>query len=151
METIIAACKHSGEFNQLLKSPVISSSQKIKMLRQIFSQSVTAATMNLLELVSNNKREIFLESIARNVLDLIRKEKNIKTAVVTTASKLDQGTLQLITLILEKELQASVELSQKVDQKIIGGLILSIDNKQFDASLLTRLKKIRHKLIQTSL
>src|SRR5690606_1509514 len=79
MEIISAACKQSDEFNQLLKSPVIPTSQKIKMFRQIFSQSLTAPTMNLLELISNNKREIFLESIARNVLDLIRKEKNIKT------------------------------------------------------------------------
>jgi F-type H+-transporting ATPase subunit delta len=151
MELLSAACKQSAEFNQLLDSPVIPASQKISLFRKIFSQSVTEITMNLLELLSKNKREIFLESICRNVLALIRKEKNIKTAVLTTARKLDQENLQRIIKILEKELGASVELTEKVNQKIIGGLILSIDDKQYDASVSTQMKKIRQKLIQTSL
>jgi F-type H+-transporting ATPase subunit delta len=151
MEVISAACKQSVEFNQLLSSPVIPASKKVKLLRQIFSQSVTAVTMNLLELLSKNKRETFLESICRNVLAMIRKEKNIKTAVVTTARELDQENIGQIIKILEKELGASVELTERVNQKIIGGLILSIDDKQYDASVATRIKKIRQKLIQTSL
>jgi F-type H+-transporting ATPase subunit delta len=151
MELISAACKQSKEFNQLLSSPVIPASKKVSLLRQIFSQSVTTVTMNLLELLSKNKREIFLESICRNVLAMIRKEMNIKTAVLTTARKLDQENIGQIIKILEKELGASVELTERVNQKIIGGLILSIDDKQYDASVATRIKKIRQKLIQTSL
>jgi F-type H+-transporting ATPase subunit delta len=151
MEIISAACKQSVEFNYLLKSPVIQTSEKIRILRQIFSQSVTEASMNLLELVTKNKREIFLESICRNVLAMIRKEKNIKTAVITTSRELNQETMQLIIKILEKELGSLVELTERVNQKIIGGLILSIDDKQYDASVATRLKQIRQQLIQTSL
>jgi len=151
MELISEACKQSKEFNQLLSSPVIQVSKKISLFRQIFSHSVIAVTMNLLELLAKNKREIFLESICRNVLAMIRKEKNIKTAVITTAKELDQENLRQIIKILEKELGAEVELTEKVNQKIIGGLILSIDDKQYDASVATRIKKIRQELIQTSL
>ena len=50
-----------------------------------------------------------------------------------------------------KELNATIELSCKIDPEIIGGLILRIDDKQFDSSVDTKLKKIKQHLLETEL
>jgi F-type H+-transporting ATPase subunit delta len=50
---------------------------------------------------------------------------------------------------LGKELNAKIELEGKVNPEIIGGLILRVDDKQFDSSVNTKLKKIKQHLLET--
>jgi F-type H+-transporting ATPase subunit delta len=84
-------------------------------------------------------------------LTLIRKEKNIKTAVITTAQTIDEKLLQKANKILEEELETKVELSAKVNSELIGGMILRIDDKQYDASILTQLNKLKQELLKAQL
>ena len=49
---------------------------------------------------------------------------------------------------MEKELNSKIELSGKVDPEIIGGLIFRIEDKQYDASVTTQLKKIKQQLLE---
>jgi F-type H+-transporting ATPase subunit delta len=149
MDLIADVCNHSVEFNLLLKSPVVATSKKISIIRQIFKGKIHEITMNFLELVTRKKREIYIPSMSRNTLALIRKEKNIKTAVLTTAKPLDEKLLQKAKKIFEDELKTEVELSARESPHIIGGLILRIDDKQYDASIATQLKKIKQEMMKS--
>ncbi len=144
---ISAVCSQSDDFNILLKDPVIHPSEKIRLIGLIFKKKVHKTTLDFLTLVTRNKRETYIPSISRYIQTLIRKEKNIKTVVISTAQELDENLLQKIQKILEKELKATVELSQKVNPEIIGGLILRIDNQQYDASVSTQLEKLKKTLL----
>jgi len=149
-ELISAICSRSEDFNILLNDPVILPSEKIRMMGLIFEKKVHKTTLDFLTLVTRNKRETYLPSISRYIQTLIRKEKNIKTAVITTAQELDENLLQKTQKILEKELKATVELSQRVNPEIIGGLILRIDDQQYDASVHTQLRKLKKSLLNHS-
>ena len=59
--------------------------------------------------------------------------------------------LKKATEILEKELGAKIELSAKVNPELIGGMILRVDDKQYDASVLTQLKKLKQKMLKAQL
>lgn len=52
---------------------------------------------------------------------------------------------------MEKELAAKIELSTQVNPDIIGGMILRLDDKQYDASIATQLKKVKQTLLETEL
>jgi F-type H+-transporting ATPase subunit delta len=149
MDLIASVCNHSVEFNLLLKSPVVTTSQKISIIRQIFKGKIHEITMNFLVLVTNKKREIYIPSMCRNTLALIRKEKNIKTAVLTTAKPVEEKLLQKAKKIFEDELKTEVELSARESPHIIGGLILRIDDKQYDASVATQLKKLKQEMMKS--
>jgi F-type H+-transporting ATPase subunit delta len=69
--------------------------------------------------------------------------------VLTTAIQIDQSVIEEVETLLEKELDGKVELTEKVNPDIIGGLILRIDDKQLDASVSTQLKKIKQQLLKT--
>jgi F-type H+-transporting ATPase subunit delta len=84
-------------------------------------------------------------------LDLTRKDQNIKSAVLTTAAEIDAGTIKKVETLLGKELAATVELSTSVNPDILGGLVLRLDDKQYDASVATQLKKIKQSLLETEL
>jgi F-type H+-transporting ATPase subunit delta len=70
---------------------------------------------------------------------------------LTSAQPLNDSLVIQVQKILETEFNAKVELSQKVDQKLIGGFVLRVEDQQYDASLSTQLKKIREQLLHTEL
>ena len=107
--------------------------------------------LHLLLLIVHNKREVYIPGICRNFLGLIRKDQNIKSAVLITASEMSGSTIKKVGTLLEKELKAKVELSSKVDNEIIGGLVIRLDDTQYDASVATQIKKIKQKLLESEL
>ena len=148
---ITSVCTTSSDFNLLLESPVIKTSQKSEVLKRIFEGKVHALSLNFLLLITENKRENYLPGIFRNLEDLYRHEEGIQSAVLTSAQPLNEALVLQVKAILEKEFNARVELSQKVDAKLIGGFVLRVEDQQYDASLSTQLKKIREQLLHTEL
>ncbi len=147
VQKVIEVCSWSREFILLLESPVITSSKKEELISEIFNKEINPLTLNFLLLITRNKREDQIPGICRNFLDLTRKEQNIRSALLITASGLPPGITDKIKIQIEKELNAKVELSSKVDPEIIGGMILRIDDKQYDSSVSTQLRKIKHQLL----
>lgn len=149
IETVFEVCNNSPEFVYLLNSPVIKSSKKADLMQSIFKTVVNELTLDFLKLIAHNKRETEIPGICRNFLELTRKEQNIKTATLTTAGEIDAAISQKIKAIIEKELDTTVELSTKVNPGIIGGMILRVEDKQYDASVATQLKKIKQQLLNS--
>jgi len=148
---ITSVCTTSSDFILMLESPVVKTSQKIEALKRIFEGKVNALSLNFLLLIAENKRENYLQGIFRNLEGLYRNEEGIKSAVLTSAQPLSEALVLQVQNVLETEFNAKVELSQKVDAKLIGGFVLRVDDKQYDASLSTQLKKIKEQLLHTEL
>ena len=148
---IAAVCATSTDFNLLLESPVVKTSQKIKTFKNIFEGKVNILSIKFLVLIAENKRERYIPGIFRNLEDLYRQEEGIKTAALTSALPLDNSIILQVKQILEKEFKSKVELSQKVNEELIGGFVLRVGDQQYDASIVTQLKKIKEQLLQTEL
>lgn len=151
MELISSVSRESKDFILLLESPVVKTSKKTEILRMIFKDKINQLSMDFLELIIRNKRDVHIPDICRHFLTLTRKDQNIQTAVITTATALNPETKVKIALLLEKELKVSIELTEKVNPSIIGGLILRLDDKQYDASVATQLKRIKQRLLETEI
>lgn len=151
IEKIFNVCNHSADFILLLESPVVSTSKKTELITEIFKVEINTLTLNFLLLITNNKREVYIPGICRNFLALTREDQNMKSAVLVTASEINTKTIEKIRTLMEKELDAKVELSNQVSPEIIGGLILRIDDRQYDASVTTQLRKIKQDLLESEL
>ncbi|MFA5534060.1 MAG: ATP synthase F1 subunit delta [Mariniphaga sp.] len=142
---------NSPEFNWLLKNPVIRTSEKIRLMGIIFEGKTNELTQNFLTLVTRNKREVYIPTIFRNIQSLIRQEKNIKAVTITTAQPLDKEIFEKAEKILTSEFGTEVELTGRVNRNILGGMVLRVDDKQYDNSLITRLKKMKQELLKANL
>jgi F-type H+-transporting ATPase subunit delta len=148
---IASVCETSSDFILMLDSPVVKTSQKVEALKRIFTGKVNDLSLNFLLLITENKRENYIPGIFRNLEDLYRREEGIRSAVLTSALPLSESLVLQVRKILETEFEAKVELSQKVDNRLLGGFVIRVDDKQYDASLSTQLKKIREQLLHTEL
>ena len=151
ISVVFSVLQSSTDFNFLLESPVVPTSQKIKTIRLIFQGNIDETTLRFLELIVENKREQHIPGICRNFLDLIRREQGVKTALVTSAGPLSGETVAQLKTLLEKNYKAKVEMSEKVNEELLGGFVLRIDDQQYDASIATQLKKVKETLMKTEL
>lgn len=151
IQGIFDICNHSADFVHLLESPVVTTTKKSDLITKIFKSQINPLTLNFLLLIIDNKREVHIPGICRNFLDLTRKDQNIKSAVMITATEINALTVEKIREIISKELNATIELACQVEPGIIGGLILRIDDKQYDSSVNTQLRKIKQTLLETEI
>ena len=151
IELVFSVCTESADFILLLESPIVKTSKKAQLISSIFKGKVNELTLSFLMLITENKREIHIPGICRNFLELTRKDQNIKSALLTTASEIDSKSIKKIEQLLGKELNATIELSTNIKPEIIGGLIVRLDDKQYDASIATQLNKIKQKLLESEL
>ena len=151
IELVFNVCNESVDFILLLESPIVKTSKKAELISSIFKGKINELTLNFLLLIAKNKREVHIPGICRNFLGLTRKDQNIKSALLTTASEVNSESIKKIEKLLGKELNATIELSANVNPDIVGGLILRLEDKQYDASVATQLKKIKQKLLESEL
>ncbi|WP_066630201.1 ATP synthase F1 subunit delta [Labilibacter marinus] len=147
MNMLYQYCSDTKEFKELLSSPVITPAKKKKALKTVFDKHVNQLTINFLAIMVDNKREALLDDIARNYIDFYKKEKDLKTVTLFTASQLNEDYLEKIKDLLQVELAAKIEMNVRVRDNLIGGFVLMVDGKMMDASVANKLKEIKKKLL----
>lgn len=132
---------------ELLASPVVKSKEKRIFLDKVFKDQFNQLTMDFLYLLLKNNREIFLMEMCLNFQGLYGKLTGTKSAQLITAVELDGSQLQKFNELILKQFGSKAEVLTKVDEKLLGGFILKIDDHQLDASVSTQLKKMRRELV----
>ena len=98
---------------------------------------------NFITLVIRNKRTPYLSRILHAYSDLYRKEHGITKARIVSAVE-DPGLEDKLKTLLKLYGYTKVDFESEVDPGLIGGFVLSIDDKRLDASIARELAQIRH-------
>jgi F-type H+-transporting ATPase subunit delta len=147
IELILQLYEENEEIKILLEHPVVKASKKIKLLNEIFKDKINAYSLSLLQLIVKNKRENHLKNICKDFIEIYRKHKGIKTAVLTTAFELTRTHQTKIKKTIEKTFNSIVELNTKVDKELIGGMIIQVDDKQLDLSVARQIQQLRNQFL----
>jgi len=136
---------------QLIDSPVCKPSDKEKAFDAIFKGKVDAVTLNFLKMVVSNKREKHIPAICRNFASRYYKHSNIRQAHIVTATAIDDAMKEKMKTAIAKMFNSDIELTTAEDESLIGGFIMRIDDRQIDASVSSKLKKIKNKLSESTI
>ena len=150
MELLTETCQVT-EFQYLLAQPSLQASQKCSMVESLLKSHLTGISLSLVELVIRNKREIYLPGIARNYKELYRKAKGIRSATLVTAYPVGDEEVEKIRTLIQDTFKEKVELAKTIDEEIIGGFVLTIEDMQYDASVARNLRKMKNQLMKTSI
>ena len=146
-DLVYRLCRESVDFGQLLNNPIIKASQKKSIIREILHPHIEEFSLRFFLLIVENNREADIPGICRNLMDRIRTGHGIIPATVTTAEVLKVETVNQIRQNLEKETGKRIELTTLVDSALLGGMILRIEDKQYDGSISNQLKKIKSAIL----
>jgi len=143
MQVLQQICKGNRDFITLLRSPVIKSDIKRKIVEAVTTGKITQLTTAFNSLLIKKGRESNLPEIITAFISQYKEHKNIHTAKLTTAVAVSNPVRQAI---IEQVKKASgfenIELDEKVDEDIIGGFVLQVGDKLVDASIAYELKTI---------
>jgi F-type H+-transporting ATPase subunit delta len=142
MKSIIASVNSSADLKDFLSSPIITSEVKMNVLSEVFG-SVEEDTKSLFRLLQENKRFEILEAIAAQFNVQFDDMNGVEVANVTTAFPI---TADLEAKILAKATSMStkkITIQNTIDPSIIGGFILRIGDKQYNASVSNRLQELK--------
>lgn len=142
--------KNSSDISVLYNNPTIKTLEKIKITRSIFDGKIDKLLLQTIILVIENKREIYLEGIFRNFIDLYKAEKGIVTVDLVTSSEINDDLKAKISEIVQKSQKTKIELQQTVNKDLIGGFVLTVDGKQYDASVSSKLNSIKQNLLNAT-
>jgi F-type H+-transporting ATPase subunit delta len=125
-----------------LFSPYLSSADKKEGLGRAISGAEPELT-NFLELLVEKHRMPEVFRIRRELDELWKRENRRLDVTVTSAVELDRAVVEKIGQEVERQTGEAVELSSRVDDGILGGIVLQVGNMVLDASIRNRLEKLR--------
>ncbi len=142
MKLIATTIAENEELGQVLKSAVVKSDVKKAALTEIF-KNINGISSELFNVLMSNKRIDILGDVASKYNVLFDELKGKEVAQVTTAIPMTND-LEIKVLAKIKELtNKAVELENIVDENILGGFILRIGDKQYNASVSNKLNKLK--------
>ena len=152
MQTLSSICKLSHDFVVMLRSPVISGDKKLSVMNLVLKgYEVSELTHAFINLLVAKGRELNLPEIADAFLGQYNVLKNIRTVKLTTAAPMSDAVKKNLAAKIAAYMPTdTMDLKTEVDEQLIGGFVLEVEDKLYDASVRRSLNDIRAKVIDTS-
>jgi F-type H+-transporting ATPase subunit delta len=143
------ALESNRELQVFFFSPYFSSAEKREGIQGAIS-GAEPELINFLELLVEKHRMPVLFRIRRRFEELWAEENRRIDVTVTSAVDLDSSVVERIGAEIEKQTGQQVELTSRVDDAILGGIVLQVGNMVLDASIRNRLEKLRKTVAQAT-
>lgn len=146
LNTIVRLLEANAEFREFLMSPTNGREEKIGFVERVFSDRVTALTLQALRLVLTKRRETTLFAITAAYVELRRQHDGIVYATVTSAEALTDGHKNAIVHKLADHLGKQIEPNFVVDPSVVGGVKVAYDDFVLDGTVKGAFARLRDKL-----
>ncbi|MDX6602248.1 MAG: F-type H+-transporting ATPase subunit delta [Solirubrobacterales bacterium] len=145
----VDALEANRELQVFFFSPYFSSAEKVEGLKRAVSGADTEL-LNFLELLIEKQRMPEIFRIRRQLDELWKHENRRIDVTVTSAVTLEPAVVEKVGEEIERQTGQKVDLSSRVDAEILGGIVLQVGNKVLDASIRSRLEKLRKSVAQAA-
>lgn len=140
------------ELFQALTSPVLSVGQQLELCRSVLAadRHLDKLAGNLLQVLVSGARLALLPAVEEGYRELVDREQGRVRAQLTTAVKLSSGAEAELAKRLSERLKLEVRFEARVDPELLGGAVVRVGDRVFDASLRTKLDQLRQDLLSES-
>ena len=144
LATLQAMLEGSDDLTRLIRSPVISRDDQSKGMAAVLeSAEASGLTKNFVGLVASNRRLFALPGMIKAFQALLADRRGETTAEVVSAKELSDKQLEALAESLKKATGSNVSIDAKVDEGVLGGLIVKVGSLMVDSSLRTKLTQLR--------
>ena len=141
----------STAFRAVIADPGVSEAVRQNLLNKTFGGGrLSPVMMNFLGLLNNKSRMNLLPEVIETYQDLLEEQLGNIEVDVTTAHRLTPEQLETVRERVSAALKRNAVVHQYVDDSIIGGLVLRVQDKLIDASVRHQLETMRRQLLQAT-
>lgn len=143
IQALGSLCKSNRDFLLMLKSPILKTDKKQKIMNAVFKDSVSEITLGFLRIITSKRREWLVPDIALSFIGIYKDYKGILTTYVKTAMPITDEIRSEVLEVMSKQTKGSIELVEEVKEELIGGFVLQWKDMQYDASILSQINKMK--------
>lgn len=151
LEEIVRLSESDERLEGFLNSRIIPVKQKRDTIDKIFGGRASDLLVRFLKVVNDKERLAHLPEISRALTHLHWEASGKIEVELTTATEIEGEELERMTARIRDALGSDPVLTLKTDARMIGGMRLRVGDQLIDASLATRLAKIRESLSQSGM
>jgi F-type H+-transporting ATPase subunit delta len=144
-----AALEQVPELRAVLENPQIDHRVKVQTLEDILG-GADELVLNFVRLVAEKGRVGELDEMVREFEALVAQEQRRLTVELTTAVELSDDEAAALVQQIEQKAGRTVEATRSVDPALIGGVVIQAGSLRLDASVKTRLERLRRELVKGS-
>jgi len=144
LKALGALLNESEDLAAMVKSPLVSADDQMAAMSAILKQAgASALTTNFVGLVAKNRRLFALGDMVKAYGALLAAHKGEVEADVTTAAALDDKQMARLKDTIKDVIGKDVAVNTRVDQSLLGGMIVKIGSRMIDTSLKTKLQSLK--------
>lgn len=130
----------------LLSSAFIDFNDKEEIINNIYRGNDNV--LNFMKIIVRNRRANVMIKIFNEFIKKCNETLNIKDGYVYSVRKLTEEEIEKIEDGISEKLASRVELENIIDEKLIGGVKVLVEDKIFDGSIKTKIEKLKESLIK---
>ena len=146
MEQFIAVLRKNKELQAVLKNPIIKQDKKRNILSSLFGSIIHPSIAAFFNIMVRKGRAGILYATAQEFIREYNEVKNIVKARVTSAEPLSPENEKAVAALVRQYTGGEVLIENTVKPDLIGGFILTVGDRQVDASIAGRLQKLERAL-----
>jgi len=146
LDSIVGLLENDPEFREFVIAPYTGREEKIEIVVKLFSDRVTALTMQVLRVMLEKRREDEIIGLRDEFVKLRRTHQGVLFAKVTTSEKIDEEQSKALITKLEATLGKKIEAEFTIEPLLIGGIRVAYGNYVLDGSIRGALSNLREKL-----
>ena len=135
------------DFSKLMNHPKIMKEDKVKIVEDTFGTRIPKEMVGLMTIMVEKGRASEMLSVFDYFVSLVKEEKKIGKADVTTAMAMSDAQKEKVEKkLLETTKYESFEMCYHVDESLIGGMLIRIGDRVVDSSIKTKLYELSKEL-----
>lgn len=144
---VCAVIAGSKELKRFMGSPNTTREDKLKLMERVFSDRVTALTMHAVRLLLKRRREILIEQVKLEFVQLRRQHDRVVFVLVESAYELGAEQREKILTKVAGDTGRRVESRFETDPKLIGGAKITYDNFVLDGTARGYLDRMKEHIL----
>jgi F-type H+-transporting ATPase subunit delta len=134
-----------------LANPAIPLDQRSVAVASLLKGRASDPVQNLIQLLLRRGRIEELARVAAEFRRLDDQRQGITHATVTSATPLTPDEVRDLTARLEQSTGGRIALATRIDESLLGGLVVRVGDRLIDGSVRGRLERLRNQLISGAL
>jgi F-type H+-transporting ATPase subunit delta len=144
LKSLGAAIASSADFRAFLTSPVYDAESKAAAIAAIADKAgASALTRNFLGVVAANRRLFALPGMIGAFKKRLAAHRGEVSAEAIAAAPLNDDQTKRLRGEIERVVGKAVNLSVKVNEDLLGGMIVKVGSTMIDSSLKTKLNRLK--------
>lgn len=140
--------KEYPEFYEIYVTPKINKDERKETVSAVFGDKVSKEVLNFIKMLVDKKRGSFIFDISKDFGEMVNNHKGIQDGIVESVIPMTEDELQKLGNELQKLTGTKVNLTNVVNEKILGGILVRVGDRVIDGTVKSKLNNIKESLSQ---